>query len=93
MPKQNVKWIKDYETSSDIVTRRKESGEFLIVGLNDDDHYFSIDGIAADVWEGLEKKEKLDKILAKLKKKYPKDDVEKDVEKFIKSLIKNKLIS
>ena len=79
-----------FQVSDDVIAKRRENGDILLVKLDDNDIYFTINGISVDVWEKLEKGKTLEEIEEALAEKYPNET------KAIKTLLKkftNDLVS
>ncbi len=55
--------------SAAAITRTNKDGTVSVLDLNNDNVFFSIDGLAAEVWNQLDGKKTLETILSKLSKK------------------------
>ena len=77
------------------LSRKNSDGTVAIMNLNNDQYFFTLDGIAAELWMRIDNKSTLEKISAELIKKYspPLPKFHRDVTKLIQGLRKEKLIS
>jgi hypothetical protein len=80
--------------AQEILARKNFDGTVAIMHLENDEHFFTIDGIAADAWKLIDGKTSLSKIRAQLVKKHkpPLDRLAKDLRVLIKTLQKEKLL-
>ena len=78
----------------DVLARKNADGTVAVMRLDNDECFFTIDGIAADVWLLIDGKSTLSSIKERLIKKHsvPVQRFEKDFANFIKQLKKEKLI-
>jgi hypothetical protein len=62
--------------------------------LDNDQYFYSIDGLAAEIWAGIDGKTSLNEIAKKVatKHKPPASKFEDDTKKFVQSLKKERLI-
>jgi hypothetical protein len=82
------------QKAQEILARKNFDGTVAIMHLENDEHFFTIDGIAADAWKLIDGKSTLSKIRAQLVKKHkpPLDRITKDLKILIKTLQKEKLL-
>jgi hypothetical protein len=80
--------------SSAALTRSNQDGTVSVLDLNNDDVFFAIDGLAAEVWSELDGKKTLEMILAKISKKEKVDVhlLEKECISFVSQLRKQNLL-
>jgi hypothetical protein len=78
----------------DILARKNSDGSVAILRLDNDQHFFVIDGLAAEVWNGINGKSSLGSITKRIaaQHKPPVARFEADTRKLIKSLQKARLI-
>ena len=76
------------------IVRKNLDGTFSVINLKDDDNFYSIEGLAAEVWKLIDGKTKLAEIKKSVLKKHspPAKLFERDVTKFIAQLKKDQLI-
>lgn len=84
-----------FTINSDVIAKKRENGDVLLVKLDDSDTYFSINGISCEIWNKIEQGSSTEEIEKYLSTKYKKDQQEavKLFKKLINDLIKNDLIS
>lgn len=75
---------------SNIVFRRNKDGSVLITQLNNDNKFYKINGVAAELWMKLDGSQSLQKIMQELLETYEVDSnrLYQDSETCIKELIK-----
>jgi hypothetical protein len=80
--------------NSNVLFRRNEKNELLIMHLKELDAYYCIDGIAADLYELLDGKASIDSIVTTLAKRHKTDHafIAKNTKKLIAQLSKLKLL-
>ncbi|MBX9765974.1 MAG: PqqD family protein [Bdellovibrionales bacterium] len=80
--------------SSAALTRANQDGTVSVLDLNNDDVFFSIDGLAAEVWNEMDGKKSLEAILSKIAKKEKIEMrlLEKECMKFIGQLKEQNLL-
>lgn len=85
---------KIYPVSELIVSKRDSKGINLLVGLDDSQNFFKIDGIASDVWDLLLEAKTLNEIIIHVNEQYPDhlEQIKKDVEQLIHQLLELKVI-
>ena len=78
----------------DILARKNSDGSVAILRLDNDQHFFLIDGLAAEIWNGINGKTPLRAITKKIAGEHnpPVAKFESDTRKLIKSLQKAHLI-
>jgi hypothetical protein len=81
--------------SSSVISRRNPDGTFALMHLEQEEHLFSLDGIAAEFWDLMDSRRSLEQIKRLLIQKHspPLKRFELDLSKLIKSLRKADLIS
>ena len=81
--------------SSDYISKRRANGDVLLICIDDSELYYTIDGMAADLWEKLAKGVSIEKAQGELIAKFPKEEAEikKLIKGFIADLTKNKIIT
>lgn len=84
-----------FTINDDVIAKKRENGDVILVKLDDNDIYFTINGLSVEVWEKLEKGKSLEEIEVNLTKKYPTDKVKikKLLIKFVADLTKNKILA
>ena len=80
--------------SSAALTRANQDGTVSVLDLNNDDVFFSIDGLAAEVWNQMDGKQSLEAILSKIAKsqKIEMRLLEKECMKFVTQLKEQNLL-
>jgi len=78
----------------DVIFRKNADKTVSMMRVDCDDHFFSVDGIAVDLWLSIDGKTSLEKIQKKLEGKHkpPTGKFQRDFIKMIGSLKKEKLI-
>ncbi len=81
--------------SKEVLWKKNFDGSIAILKLDETDFYFSLDGIAAEVWAHMDGKKPIAEISAKLIKKYspPFAKFQADVAKLLDTLVKEQLIT
>lgn len=79
----------------DIVCRKNQDGTIVIMKMDDSDLFYKIDGIAAEIWLRLEKKEVIRDIFSAIMDDYDvaEEKLKEDMLIFLKDLLKNELIT
>lgn len=80
--------------STAALTRANQDGTVSVLDLNNDDVFFSIDGLAAEVWSEMDGKKSLGDILSKIAKKAKVEMplLEKECIKFVTQLKEQNLL-
>lgn len=96
-PKKNTSSFTDDlfpARSKDTIVRTNMDGSISVVHLKDDDSFFSIVGLATEIWKRIDGKTSLADIKKSVVKKYspPTELFEKDTKSFISNLEKENLI-
>lgn len=75
---------------NNVVFRKNKDGSVLITQLNNDNKFYKINGVAADLWMKLDGSRSLQKVMAELLEDYNVDSARlyKDSENCINDLIK-----
>jgi hypothetical protein len=81
--------------NSNFISKRRANGDILLVSLDDSQVYFTIQGLAIEVWDKLNAGNKLEEIEESLCARFPndKDEMSKLIKSFIKDLKKHEIIS
>ncbi len=82
------------QIAKDLIARRNQDGNVIVMRLDESSLFYKIDGIAAQVWGDLVDKKTADELVAKYQDLYPenKDDIQKDISNFIQMLFEKKLV-
>ncbi len=85
---------KKVSVQPDLVARNNEDGTIVVMRMDESNLFFKIDGVAADIWKGLNANQDLKQIFAQIKSDYDVDDEQllKDVESFLNNLKDRDLI-
>ncbi len=80
--------------AKDVLSRKNADGSIAIMKLSNDDYFFTLDGIAAEIWLKFNGKTKLSKIKEQIIVRHspPAARFEKDVKNLISTLKKENLI-
>lgn len=72
----------------DLVARNNDDGTIVVMRMDESNLFFKIEGVAADVWKGLNANKGLKDIVAEIQSSYDvtEEDLIKDVEKFLNDL-------
>lgn len=86
---------KSITLKDDLVARNNDDGTIVIMRMDESSLFFKIDGIAADIWKGLNKNQGLKEIFAEIKSQYDVEDEQllKDISTFIGDLESRDLIN
>lgn len=79
---------KKVSVGSDLVARNNEDGTIVVMRMDESNLFFKIDGVAADVWKGLNANKDLKQIFAEVKAEYAVNDDQllSDIEAFLNEL-------
>lgn len=83
------------EIDSQTISRVNQNGTVVVMSLTEDDFFYKIDGVAAEIWQQFSNKEKkLSDIITEIANEYSVSEVQvqKDIEDFLEKVIKLKLI-
>lgn len=82
------------EVNDEFITKRRANGDILLVKLDESETYFTINGIAADIWEEVSSGHSIETVKSVFAKKHADDakELELLVDDFIKDLVKNKIL-
>ncbi len=85
---------KKVSVQPDLVARNNEDGTVVVMRMDESNLFFKIDGIAADIWKGLNANQDLKQVFAQIKANYAVSDDQllKDVETFLNDLKSRDLI-
>jgi hypothetical protein len=80
--------------AKNILFRKNSNGTVLIMKLDDEDFFFKIDGLAAEIWLKIDGKTALSKIRSQILSQFkaPEARFDRDLNKFMSQLKKEKLI-
>jgi hypothetical protein len=86
---------KNISLKDDLVARNNDDGSVVIMRMDESSLFYKIDGIAADVWKGLNKNQNLKEIFAIIKTQYEVEDKQlmSDISNFIQDLESRELIN
>ncbi len=72
----------------DLVARNNDDGTIVVMKMDESNLFFKIDGVAADVWKGLNDNKDLNQIFSEIQNSYDvsEEDLKKDVESFLNDL-------
>ena len=62
---------RDVKFQEDIVSRKNENGSIILMKMDDSDVFFRVDGIAADIYKGIEGGKKLTEVYSDLCNRFP----------------------
>jgi len=90
----NIDQNKVYQVHEDVVSRNNQDGTFVLMKMDDSELFYKIDGVAAEVWKGIEKKMNLTAIKQQIMADYnvAASKLDADVETFVSSLLSKKLL-
>ncbi|WP_127718496.1 PqqD family protein [Halobacteriovorax sp. HLS] len=79
---------RDVKFQEDIVSRKNENGSIILMKMDDSDVFFRVDGIAADIYKGIEGGKKLTEVYSDLCNRFPenKDQLASDIDSFLEKL-------
>jgi hypothetical protein len=79
---------KTVKVQPDLVARNNDDGTIVVMRMDESNLFFKIEGVAAEVWKGLNKNRNLKQIYADIKSNYDVDDTQLlgDIEGFINDL-------
>ncbi len=79
---------KTVKVQPDLVARNNDDGTIVVMRMDESNLFFKIEGVAAEVWKGLNKNQNLKQIFADIKSNYDVDDTQLlgDIEGFINDL-------
>ena len=82
------------KVNENVISRRNSDNTFSIISIDNEENYFSLDGVAAEFWSMIDGKNSVQNISKKLFSKYDYSakDFNASVEKLLKDLLKSKLI-
>ena len=83
-----------YVIASDIVSRNNTDGSVVIMKMDDSNNFFKINGVSADIWNGLSNQKNLNTIASDILNNYDITDdiVLKDINSVIHTLLEKNLI-
>ena len=84
-----------FTLAADIVFRKNHDGTVILMRMDDSDLFYKIDGVAAEVWCGLEGKKTMGEIVSDVLVKYNVDEgtVWEDASQLVSKLAQMKIIS
>lgn len=90
----NIDYSKTYSILEDVVSRNNQDGTFVLMKMDDSEMFYKIDGVAAEVWKGLEQKLNLDSIKNKLMSEYnvSESQLKSDIDQLVSTLLNKKLL-
>ncbi len=79
----------------DLVARNNDDGTVVIMRMDESSTFYKVDGVAADIWKGLNKNQSLKEIFATIKTQYDVEDDQliADITAFINDLEGRELIN
>lgn len=79
---------KTITVQSDLVARNNEDGTIVVMKMDESNLFFKIEGVATEVWKGLNENKNLKQIYADIKSEYDvsDDQLMSDIEAFINDL-------
>ncbi|MCF8058916.1 MAG: PqqD family protein [Bacteriovoracaceae bacterium] len=85
---------KTVKVQSDLVARNNDDGTIVVMKMDESNLFFKIEGIAAEVWKGLNQNKNLKQIHADIKSTYDVEDTQLlgDIENFINDLKSRDLV-
>lgn len=94
MSKATVNFAAVPRVPTDVISRRDTAGNITIMRLDDEEDFFTLDGIAAEMWTLVDGKQSLESIREKLIKKFtpPESLFDRDLTKMLGELAQEKLI-
>lgn len=86
---------KSITLKDDLVARNNDDGTIVIMRMDESSLFFKINGVAADIWKGLNKNQGLKEIFAEIKSQYDVEDetLLGDISTFIGDLESRDLIN
>jgi hypothetical protein len=78
----------------DVLTRKNGDGSVAVMRLDNDEYFFTCDGLAAEIWNAIDGRSSIEAIQVKLQKKYspPQARFKKDLTNLIRKLKKERLV-
>lgn len=83
------------EIDPDTISRVNQDGTVIVMTMSEDEFFYKIDGVAAEMWQLFSNKDKnLNSIIGQIAEEYsiPKEQVTKDTQAFLTKAIELKLI-
>jgi hypothetical protein len=79
---------KQVKITPDLVARNNDDGTIVVMRMDESNLFFKIDGVAAEVWRGLNANKNLEEIFNEIKSSYDvsDDQLKGDIEKFLTDL-------
>lgn len=79
---------KQVKLTPDLVARNNDDGTIVVMRMDESNLFFKIDGVAAEVWKGLNANKGLQEIFDEIKGSYDvtDDQLKGDMEKFLNDL-------
>ncbi|MBI3557785.1 MAG: PqqD family protein [Deltaproteobacteria bacterium] len=83
-----------FQRAKDVLSRRNVDGTVAIMRLADDQHFFTIEGVAAEVWLMIDGQASINQIKETIMRKHKPSEarLDRNLSKLIKGLLKEKLI-
>lgn len=81
--------------SADIIKRKNPDGSVVIMSISDEDLFYKVTGVAAEIFDHLDGKTAVETIVNAVSTNYDvsRDQINKDTETFLKKLVDLKLVS
>ena len=85
---------KVYQILEDVVSRNNQDGTFVLMKMDDSELFYKIEGVAAEIWKGIEQKKNIASIKSQIMGEYnvAEDQLNKDIESFVTTLLSKKLL-
>lgn len=85
---------KKYKISDDTLHRVNEDESVAIMHMDDSDHFFTVNGLAAQIWVSLKEAKTFDQVVGEFRETYENlpEVFERDTSNLINELLSNKLI-
>lgn len=94
MSQSNLDQNKIYAAREDVVSRNNQDGSYILMKMDDSELFFKIDGVAAQVWKGIESKQTLKAIKEQILNEYKVEEAQlnSDIENFFSNLVSKNLL-
>lgn len=83
------------QIAKEVVSRTSHDGTIIVMKMTDDDFFYKINGVAAEIWQKLTvKSAKLGDVISEIASEYklPEEKIMKDAQNFLNKILDLKLI-
>lgn len=84
-----------FKHAEDVLQRKNPDGSIIVMSIKDEDIFYKVKGVAAEVFASLDGKKQIGQIIEQIQPNYDvtTQQIAKDSETFLKKLLELKLIS